>query len=350
MKEAKNGNMHLYSHGVAADLTISFWGNYVQLTPEDIGLDKALLNVEMKDLPDQVIWSEFLSLGRKRLIKKKDLSKISKIKSAAWYLLKTSAFPFPFGNSYFIPNNVLANVLSEMEKLEGKFYEAVENFLLVYDALRKTMIVEYEEVFEKILRSRANISEQELLGTKHNLVSKLETKYPSASVLRGKFHFDFVVYEVGSADLQPLTKEDAKAHLKIEILNKDLEEKYKQKMHDRVDNFLDGVVAQLKEMVLDVTKKLLIRLNGEDGVSMKSINAFKRFVDEFKSLDFVGWDVESKLTELQKKLGNIGKDELMDEDFQKSLAKDLEDIRTFVGSVEKDKVLGKFKRMIQVEE
>jgi hypothetical protein len=103
-------------------------------------------------------------------------------------------------------------------------------------------------------------------------------------------------------------------------------------------------------MVLESTSHMLKRLT-DGNVSLKTVNSFKKFAEEFRNLNFVDYDVEVSLRKLNEKLLTVtSKEDLKDEEFQKKLKKDIEEITDMVTHVDVSKVLGKFKRRISMME
>jgi hypothetical protein len=334
-EKIKNGlKDSLYKAGVVADLTISDWQGTTKLTPEDLGLTS---------LPEE---GELIRLGKKLLLHKDSLQKVRAFKFEAQTFLYDNSFQFPFGATQFVPYLKLSAMIEKMEKCKAGFEGAVEEFLKEYDRIREEVLAEYGVFFERILRERNHITESEIQFEKERLLRETEKKYPSVSELRRKFRFQFSVFEVNLPDFKDLTSEEAldKARLNVE-----LENEYRQRVLDKIDGFLDEVHGNLKQLALDTVEYLKKRVEG-GRLNIKTVKAFMHYADTFKEMDFVGFDVSTKIDDVRKKLADLSKEDLNDEEFQKKLLADVEAIKDDITHTDKDRVLGKFKRHIEMEE
>jgi len=332
----KNGNGNswsLYKAGVVADLSVSGWGSAAKLTPQDLGLTH--------------VNDELIKLGKKKLLKKEHRERIDQIDSEARRYLDRNSFQFPFGTARFIPYSRLPEVLKKMEEFKAEFLTAIEEFMELYPKNRAEMISEYEKAFEDILSQHTDISDEEKREAKRRLLERLEDLYPVPEKLKRKFGLDFVIFEIEAPEFKSLDTEEAVDKAKISM---EMEQRYREKVSEKIDLFLEDVISKLKSMILESTSHMLKRLT-DGNVSLKTVNSFKKFAEEFRNLNFVDYDVEVSLRKLNEKLLTVtSKEDLKDEEFQKKLKKDIEEITDMVTHVDVSKVLGKFKRRISMME
>jgi hypothetical protein len=324
----------LYRAGVVGDLTISQWAGTTKLTPADLGLDR---------LPEE---GELIRLGKKMLVHKDSLQKVRAFIFEAQTHLYDNSFQFPFGSTQFIPYPKLPGLIEKMEKCRKGFEEEVDNFLKEYDRIREEVLAEYAGFFERILRTRNNMTESEIQFQKRRLLELTEEKFPSVSALKRKFRFQFSVFEVNLPEFSNLSGEEAldKARLNVE-----LENEYRQRVLQKVDGFLEEVVKNLKNLALDTIEYLRKRIEGGK-VNGKTVKAFIHYADTFKEMDFVGFEVGVKIDDVRRKLSDMDKKDLSDEEFQKSLMAEVEKIKDDITHTDVDRVLGKFKRHIEINE
>lgn len=337
--QKKDVKWDIYRAGLIADISISVWPASTQLNPEDIGIDD--LTSEEK---------EVFNLGRKRLIKKKIVDPILKSERDSRNFLRENSFEFPFGTSRFVPFALMQKIVDYMGEAKERFNHSVETFLEEYDSARSEMISEYEEIFQKILESKNGISKDELKVKKQHLLKKLEARYPSKDELRRRFGFDFSLFEIQMPNfsVDQITMSDA---LDKQKLNQEMEAKWKEVVSKKIDIFLEDVMGKLRGMVIEMTDNFLKRIKGDQGITMKTVKAFKRFAEEFKGFDFVDWDIQKKIEELRIKLDQIDdKKALEEKEFLDQLEMKVIEIHDEAKGVEISKVLGQFKRMIRFEE
>lgn len=329
----ENGGWDLYKAGVIADYSCSSWGSASKLTPQDLGLTH--------------VNNELIKLGKKKLLKKEHREKIDQVDSEAYRFLNRNSFQFPFGNSRFVPFNRLPEVLKKMEEFKIEHKAACEEFFKQYPKNRAEMISEYEKAFDEILNQHNDVSDAEKKEMRRRLLDRLEELYPTIERLRRKFGMEFVIFEVEAPSFKELGTEEALDKAK---LSAEMEEEYRKRVNEKINIFLEEAVSKLKNMVLETTSHMLKRIN-EGNVSLKTVNSFKKFADEFKNLNFVDYDIEGALRKLSEKLDTVtSKADLREAEFQEKLKKDLEEITETITHTDVSKVLGKFKRRISVAE
>jgi hypothetical protein len=282
-----------------------------------------------------------MSLGRKRLIDRDRLKEISSVVVEARSFFRSNSFEFPFGDARFVPYARLQRIVDKMDYCEKKFFEKVEELIENYDVLRSEMLLKYDAAFGKLLDKKSDAETQ-----KKVLLARLQEKYPSKSDLKKKFSFEFVVFDIQTPEFDKTSAGEALGkHEKVV----ELEKVFQEKVAKKLDGFLDDVVGRLKTMVLDSVKKIQDHIEN-DTVKMSTINSFKKFVETFRSLDFVDLNIESAIQALETKLESVSKSDLDDKAFNASLGKELDKVKAAVDGVDVSKVLGKFKRMIRVSE
>lgn len=319
---------NIYKAGIVVDLTISDWGARAKLKPQDLGF------IEV-DIP------EFIKLGHKELMKKEFLAKIDSVVGRAWTYLYGHSFAFPFGNARFVPVTLIDEVINQMEQFKMEYKEVVEEFLANYEQYRAEMFLEYDKAFEEILKTNPDneIDKQDLLRA-------LREKYPTIEKLRKKFGFDFSIFEITTPNFSALSHDEA---LTKTFEANEMTALYAKKVSEKMDLFLEDVTARLKGWFLSTVSRM--KKSMEKGKLTKlQTNAFVRFVENFRKMDFIGFDteIEAKMEEFSKKLEGVEKSELSDDEFKKTLQSDLVELENKI--VDDNVVLGRFKRYIETEE
>jgi len=331
MAKKESVKMDLYKTGVVADLSFSVWGAWAKLRQDDLGLD---------NVPKEII-----SLGHKKLAKKESLKDVHTAIHKARNYFKGNSFTFPFGGARFIPYARLQRVATRMQEAEKIFNEKVEIFMAEYPNIQTQMLMEYSEAFEAMLRKVNNRTEAEIRTQKEILLNRIREKYPTVDELRKRFAFDFVIFEVTDPEFKSVTSE--KALQKASKLDA-LEKAYREKVSNRLDGFIEEVVASLKKMALDIVSKMQDRLD-KDTVKMSTLRSFKKFAETFREMDFVDVNIDNVLKSLEDKLKDVDKSQLTDEKFKETLAKELGAIKAAAETIDYDKTMGRFKRMLRVE-
>lgn len=307
----------IYKLGIVVDLTVSMWGARTMLHPEDLGFDSV---------------PELVSLGHKKLMKKEHLARIESVRVKAEIYLLQHSFSFPFGNVRFVPATLTGEVIEKMNEFKSEFDDAVEELLLNYDGYRSEMLQEWDIVFKelsfetiRLLLPNASLDTPK----SEELMRTLASKYPTTDRLRGKFGFDFSVFQI----TPPSISNEA-----------DLSSVYTKKISDRLDGFLDDVVARLQGMVIETTQNIKERVE-KGNLGGGTIKSFVKFADNFRKMDFVGLDIETELVTLRDKLLGAEKEQFKTRDFTDELQRNLGEIQAKV--LDADVIRGRFKRNIE---
>ncbi len=260
----------LFNDGVLLDVHVRAWSFQASLKADDLNIDK-------KDVP------EIFSLGRKALFRREVISKFASIRTLVDYYTQKFSFAFPVGGVRYVPYKSLPVVLENLKELKQEFTAAVDEFVNTYDAERQAMFAKYEKYVPALINA-----------------------YPEATTIGSKFSFDWVVFEIGNA--KPITDKkllkDMKEHA---VLESEIAE-YQNRLRDKIDVFLGDAVQSLREETAKICKKIVDKIDKQEVVSEKSVNALKDLVDRFNLMNFIGdTNFETTLNDLRSKITS-GKD------------------------------------------
>ncbi len=270
----------LTREGVLIKVSISYWRGQKKLKAEDIGLEK-------KQLSDRLI-----SLGHKRLLPKEALAGLALVEGRAHALVEGNTFPFLNGMAHFLPNSKLAEGTGKLTELEKEFWDAKEEFLKKYASLRQSASKEWRKMAEKLVKDP------------ERLVATIEASFPYPDRM-GKFYgFDVQLFQIAmpkhmAAELVTAAEREAVVEARQRAAA-DAE----QKIRAGVETFVADCVASLREQTAQLCEDMLSSINScETGVHQKTLNRLVRFIDQFKSMNFVNDQVmEQQLENVKKEL------------------------------------------------
>jgi hypothetical protein len=279
-----NNHDHLLSiltrEGVLIKVSIHFWRGCKKLRPEDIGLEK-------KNLSDQLI-----SLGHKRLLPKDALAGLSVIEGRAHALIEGNTFPFLNGLGHFLPNTKLAEITEKLDGLKAEFWSAKESFLEKYSTLRQTASREWLKMAQKLVKDP------------ERLVATIEGSFPYPDQMERYYGFELHLFQIAlpkhmAAELVSASEQQAI----IEARQKAAQEAG-EKIRNDVEVFVADCVASLREQTAKLCEEMLTSINEcETGVHQKTLNRLVRFIDQFKTMNFVNDTVmEEQLDGVKKEL------------------------------------------------
>lgn len=260
----------LFSDGVLLDVKVKSWSFQTSLKAKD-------LKIKKEDVP------EIFSLGRKALFRREVISQFASIRTLVDYYTQKYSFAFPVGGVRYVPYKSLPIVLEHLKQLKQEFTEAVDGFVGKYDEERKAMLLKWKKYAEALVDA-----------------------YPEPTAIADRFAFDWVIFEIGAA--KPMTDKKLQKEMKEhEIFISEIAE-YQNKLRNRIDSFLNDAVLSLREEAAKVCKKIVDKIDNQEVVSEKSVNALRDLIDRFSLINFVDdKNLEDTLNDLRAKI-TTGKD------------------------------------------
>jgi len=265
INDNNNGLLSILTReGVLLKVSVSYWRGHKKLRPEDLGLER-------KNLSDRLI-----SLGHKRLLPKDCLQELALIEGRAHALVEANTFPFMNGLGHFVPNSKLAEVKAKLDELETEFWQAKQRFLEKYTSLRQSASKEWRTMAEKLVKDP------------DQLVASIEAAFPFPQHMDTFYGFDVQLFQIAlpqhmAAELVSASE----AQAVIEARQRAAQEAG-QRIRRGVESFVGDCVASLREQTAQLCEDMLSSINGcETGVHQKTLNRLVRFIDQFKSMNFV---------------------------------------------------------------
>ena len=270
----------LTREGVLIKVSISYWRGHKKLRPEDLGLER-------KNLSDQLI-----SLGHKRLLPKDALANLAVIEGRAHALIESNTFPFLNGLGHFLPNAKLAEVKEKLEEMEREFWSAKSEFLQKYSSLRLNASKEWRKMAEKLVKDP------------DQLVATIEASFPYPDQMQRYYGFDVQLFQIALPQRMTAELVTASEHQAVIEARQKAAQEAGEKIRSDVESFVADCVASLREQTAQLCEDMLSSINGcETGVHQKTLNRLVRFIEQFKSMNFVNDTVmEEQLEHVKKEL------------------------------------------------
>lgn len=254
----------LTREGVLLSVSVRFWRGCKKLRAEDIGLNPGTVS------------DRLISLGHKRLLPKEATAALALVEGRAHALVESSTFPFLNGLAHFVPNTKLGEVTGKLKELETEFWAAKEEFLQKYGSLRESAAMEWQAMAQK------------LVSDPDRLVATVEASFPTAGQMGRFFGFDIQLFQIAAPErlgLDTLALGDQEQL--IQARQKAAQEAA-QKIHADAEAFVADCVATLREQTAGLCQEMLESINTcEAGVHQKTLNRLVKFIEQFKSMNFV---------------------------------------------------------------
>lgn len=278
--DTKGTSDALFRDGVLMDIDIAFWAGLARNSRQDVGLDANA------PLPGFVV-----GLGTKRLIPEAYVRTWRSAANRARYALEQSSFRFPVGGARFVPTAALAMVERVLTEIREEFEEGVRAFLDRYEAERDAYLAQYPE---------------------HR--DRLEACYPPRKVVESRFGFTWQVYAVSV----PEPRVGAGSRQAVRSLEHSAQaialDRYRHQLQERLDGFLDQVVASLRAEVVEATTAIIRRVEAGEVVTEKSLGRIRRLVERYRTLDFIGDSgVQAALDRALRVIGSSSAREISDD-------------------------------------
>lgn len=283
----------LSQEGVLINVSVRYWRAAKKLKPEDLGLDL------------QVIASDLISLGHKKLLKKDALRPFSLIESRAHALIEANTFPFLGGLGHFLPNAKLEEVTSQLDRLEREFEEARDTFVENYADVREAAFREWESVAASLVADP-----ERLLGTIH-------ASFPRRDQVQQRFGFSTYLFQVATPQEISLELITAGDQLAMARAREQAAAKAAQAIREGAEGFITDCVASLRQQTAQLCDEMLKSMHsGTSGVHQRTLNRLVRFIDQFKAMNFVGdRQMEEQLDQVRREFLSRSAEEYRDDAF-----------------------------------
>ena len=257
----------LFDLGSLVNLRVGSWSGRRMLTETDL----RSMGIDPLNLP-----ADLVNLGRKLLVPKSSLQRITKIEARGRFVLSKYSVPFGAIQAYFVPIKLLPTVLAQLQTLRDDFELEVDSFIERFGEAREEIKIKHSEFYEKCLSS----------------------SYPlDPKTLRKKYYFKWTVFKIdGISSITSLSDTDA-IQLKKEMENttKEFVGEYVETMRSKTIDFCNLVAARVKGEPLEGEEKA-------KKVTPRSIAMFRKAIANFQNMNIFNDDkVESLLQDLGKK-------------------------------------------------
>lgn len=282
----------LTREGVLVNVSIRYWRATKKLKAEDLGLD-----------PDNVE-TRLISLGHKNLIPRESLQTFALIEGRAHALVESNAFPFLNGLGHFLPNARLQETTDKLAQLEREFTAEKRNFLGRYAETREQALVEWRAAAARLVSNPAK------------LVEAIEESFPGPEKMDRSFGFAVQLFQIRVPEgirLDAVTLGDQQEVIRA---REEAVRQATEKINKGVETFISDCVASLREQTAALCEEMLESMkSGKTGVHQKTLNRLVKFIDEFKTLNFVGdRELEEQLERIRQEFLGRTADEYRDSD------------------------------------
>ncbi|MGH7971065.1 MAG: DUF3150 domain-containing protein [Limisphaerales bacterium] len=280
--ENNNGDLLrvLTREGVLLSVSVRYWRGCKKLRPEDLGLNP-------RNVSDRLI-----SLGHKRLLPKDATAQLSLIEGRAHASVEDNTFPFLNGLAHFVPNSKLAEVTGKLKELETEFWNAKQAFLECYAALRESAAKEWQTMARK------------LVSDPDRLVATVEASFPTVHQMDRFFGFDIQLFQIAAPERLGLDMLALGDQEKLIETRQQAAQQAAQKIRADAEAFVADCVATLREQTATLCQEMLESINtSETGVHQKTLNRLVKFIEQFKTMNFVNdQEMERQLETVRKEL------------------------------------------------
>ena len=270
----------LTREGVLLSVSVRYWRGCKKLRAEDIGLDS-------RKVSDRLI-----SLGHKRLLPKEATAQLGLIEGRAHAMVEGKTFPFLNGLAHFVPNSKLAEVSGKLKELEKEFWQAKEQFIKEYAALRESAATEWKAMAKK------------LVSDPERLVASIEAAFPAVGKMERFFRFDVELFQISVPERLGLDMLALGDQEELIQARQQAAQEAAQKIRADTEAFVADCVATLREQTAKLCQEMLESINTcEAGVHQKTLNRLLKFIEQFKTMNFVNdIQMEQQLDSVRKEL------------------------------------------------
>jgi hypothetical protein len=270
----------LSREGVLLNVSVRYWRGCKKLRAEDLGLNPGTVS------------DRLISLGHKRLLPKEATAALALVEGRAHAVVEGNTFPFLNGLAHFVPNTKLADVTAKLKELESEFWNAKEEFIKAYAALRVSAANEWQAMARK------------LVDDPERLVASIEAAFPPVGRMERFFGFDIELFQIAAPERLGLDTLALGDQEKLIEARQQAAQEAAQKIRNDAEAFVADCVATLREQTATLCQEMLESINTcETGVHQKTLNRLVKFIEQFKSMNFVNdEEMNQQLESVRKEL------------------------------------------------
>lgn len=254
---SNNDTINLFEVGCLVNLRIGCWSGRRMVSRSD------LVSVGMD--PD-ALPKDLVNYGRKLLINRTEIQKLSRIEQRARAYLSSYSVPFGVASAHFVPSKMIPDIEQNLNSMKEEFEKAVDSFILRFEESREEVRINHPEFYEKCLKKY----------------------YPSSpETLREKFKFSWFLFKISGINaLEEVTSSQVgEANQRNQMIA--------ETMKKEVGGFVDQYVSSMREEVVKFCDLMTARINGKAYgdesesklLTARSLSYFKKYVDRFKVMN-----------------------------------------------------------------
>lgn len=265
--------------------------------------------------------------------------------------MEVNSFHFPIGNARFVPKKKFVEVHKDLNELKATYMALVDKLIENYEAHKLQMVPIYMEAAETaFLKSQPEQKEFSIEGLENekqefinNFMKRIQDHYPDAITLREKFDLYWDVFQVSMPEMEEADAQNLEAAELAKI-------EYQKQVQQKMAGFVDDVVTSLRSQATELCSKMAQSLKEGKVIHSKSIQSLKDYIENFKSLNFVGDKVvEEQLDTFKKEFLDIHDAKTINEstDLKEELGRKIHEIVEIAGSVSDiSEITGQYKRKV----
>lgn len=251
-EKSKMAVLNVFLDGVIVDPHIGYPRFEVKLSATDLGLAQ-------KDIPNIFL------LGKKMLVDKTEIGVFQSLEARGRRECEFYSVATPIPGLRFVPNRVLPDLEASMVSIKAQFLSRAQDFVRRYEAVKVEMLEKYAEYKDS-----------------------LERLYPSAADVMKSFHFDWTCFSISLPS--ELHAKAVDARMTQDARNK-ANEIIQQKQRDLVrgfDTWSEELVTNARQAALELFKAVKDKMDHNEVIHPKSVQALRDYVDTFRTMNFVG--------------------------------------------------------------
>ncbi len=328
MEQVCDKTVNLFDVGCLVNLNVGAWSGRKMLTRADM--------VEMKTNPD-LLPEDIVNLGRKLLVPRSELAKITKIEQKARKALAQWSVPFGIANSHFVPIKKVNEVEKVLSELRDDFNALVKSFIERFSEMKNSVREKHGDFWHRCLQQH----------------------YPSSpEKLRSKFYFEWHLFKIAGMD--SIQETDINELMANEQVKQEKINELRKTMKQEVEDFTQDYVQTMRKETIEFCNLVEARVNGTiykdeqeaKKLTARSLTYFKKYIDKFSTMNvFEDHEVEKLLNNLKEQFldGDVTPGDLDNNNVKNSLSQALSSIRKVAQQDEqKSEFLNSLKRNIVI--
>lgn len=250
------------------------------LKPSDIGI-----STDNEDMRNFI--TDYINLGRRRLIPASYIKKLNAIESRARRCLENNSFETGWGR--FVPYKLFPKFHEKIKEIEEKYKNIYSEIILNYDKIREQCREVYKsaapEIYKMLEKNRDVVVPKEFVT---EFTESVMNYFPRRESIENAYMFEMKISFVPLSSTMKEMQQQIYERKELMETQKEIAKQIKEGYKKEVEGFISDISVQLRSMVYEAVSKARESFQKNGSLTGPSVKSLKEMVLKVKALNFMG--------------------------------------------------------------